>query len=198
MMVAGLCRLPESIAASYPEIGEETFIHILIAHSAEQGPHAGQGTRPIIDPVVIIMRVHQFGTQIEPLQRKLVPVWKEKLVTVSYCESQRIIMIFVITSTYETAADLPTLTHFRESPFIGDLGTAAEPGQESDLDRVQIVRLGRFGNYCILRSIGTDSHKKKQWQDSHLQNSFHHITGKVCTVSVLSWATNIRKHCRQT
>ena len=97
------------------------------------------------------MGVHQLGTEIKPFQGKSVFVGKEELMTVSDCESEGIVAVFVIAGADEASTYLSALTHLREGSFVGDLGTSGQPGKEGDLDCIEIVGLGYRPAFCMKR-----------------------------------------------
>lgn len=65
-------------------------------------------------------------------------LWKE-FVSVSDCESLRVILIFVSSCSDPTGAKFAALPYLRQCPFIWNLCAAADPGKEGQLDRVLIV-----------------------------------------------------------
>jgi len=97
------------------------------------------------------MGVHQLGTEIKPFQGKSVFVGKEELMTVSDCESEGVIAVFVIAGANEAATYFSALTHLREGSLVGDLGTSGQPGKEGDLDCIEIVCLGSRLVFCMKR-----------------------------------------------
>ena len=73
------------------------------------------------------MRIDHLRTKIETFQRKPVIIRQEELVSISYCETKRVVIIFVISGTDEAGTDLTTLINLRKSALIRKLCTAAEP-----------------------------------------------------------------------
>ena len=127
MVVIGFGGCAERVACTYPEISEETAIYILIANRTQQGSHIGEDTVSVCAAGIIIMGIYDLGTQIEASQRNFITVRKEKLMPISESESNRIIVIFVISCHDEAAADLAALSQLRECSFIGYLCAATQP-----------------------------------------------------------------------
>ena len=104
MVVVGLGRGSYSVASSNPEVSEKTPIHILITYSSQQRTHICEGPAASGLAVVVVMGVNELRTEIKTHQRPVVSIRSKELVSVPYCKTHRMVLIFVTTSTDKTGA----------------------------------------------------------------------------------------------
>jgi hypothetical protein len=68
--------------------------------------------------IIKIMRIHQLRAKIKAFQRHIVLIRKEELMSIPDCKAERIVIIFVISGTNQTAAYLTALSDTREGSLI--------------------------------------------------------------------------------
>jgi urea transporter len=117
MMVMGLRRITQCIATSNPEIGQKTLVQILVADCTEERAHVCQSAA-VCAMIIKIMRIHQLRAKIKAFQRHIVLIRKEELMSIPDCKAERIVIIFVISGTNQTAAYLTALSDTREGSLI--------------------------------------------------------------------------------
>lgn len=88
------------------------------------------------------MGIHHFRTKIKTLEAYLIPIWEKEFMTIPDRETERIIVIFIITGTDKASAQFTTLPQLRKCSLIGDFRTAAQPGEECDFHRIKIISRG--------------------------------------------------------
>ena len=103
MMIMGLRRIAQCIASSNPEIGQKAFIEILVADCTEERAHVCQSAAGCA-MIIKIMRIHQLRAKIKAFQRHIVLIRKEELMAISHGKAQWVIVIFVVSGTYEASA----------------------------------------------------------------------------------------------
>ena len=104
VVVVGLGWGSYSVAASNPEVSEETSVHILISYCSQQRSHVCQSPAATDFAVIIIMGVDELWTKIKAHEGPLVSIRSKELVTVPYGKSHRVVLILVTTCTDETGA----------------------------------------------------------------------------------------------
>ena len=171
VVVVGFCSMTEGITSTDPEICKESLIDILISYCAKYGSHICEGADSC-PTVIFIIGIYQFRTEIEALERKIL-LADEELVTVSDCESQRIVVVLVISRGDEAGAYLAALMMLRKSTFIGELRASAEPGKEGDLEGVQIVWLSRLWRHGCMGRVNRHPSQAEDKQEKFL----HLISG---------------------
>ena len=127
VVVARLGRGAERIACTGPGIDEKAAEVGLIACRSEQGTHLGLRAEAGVALVVPVGDIDEFGTHIESTESACLVACYEELMSVAQGIAARVVLKLVVPRTDEAGAYLARLMA-SEGSFIGELGTACDPG----------------------------------------------------------------------
>ena len=126
VVVARFGGSTKGVTATNPRVGNESSDAQLIAHGSQQCSHSRGGAKSRHGVGIVIVGVDGLGAHIETLQGHLRVVARhKKFVAIAQSESQRVVVILVVTHTNKAGTQLATLLQTGEGTFVRDFGTAA-------------------------------------------------------------------------